>query len=167
MKNLTLTYERLRQVVKYDPETGVFTWLIRLSPNIKVGGIAGSKDTGGYLQFMIDGRHYLSHRLAVLYMTGQWPDSDIDHKDLDKANNKWENLRRATESQNVANTALLARNTSGLKGVHWHKRDQKWIGSIRVNRKLKEIYRGHCPAAASFAYQVAADKAFGEFARFS
>lgn len=160
---MKITAEKLKEVISYDPETGIFTWKHRKAR----GGLAGHLDSNGYLTIRVDWILYGAHRLAWLYMTGSWPSGDIDHKDGDSANNRWANLRDATVSQNMANSKLSRGNTSGVKGVHWDKDNRKWRARIKV--KYKSIHLGEfdCPAAAHFAYLVEADKQFGEFARAS
>ena len=162
-----ITAERLRELLHYDPETGIFRRLAVPTNRVKSCDIAGTPDDKGYLLIKIDLRMYKAHRLAWLYMTGAWPEDKIDHIDLDKANNRFVNLREATDSQNEANKRMLRNNTSGYRGVSWHKRDKKWIAQIWVAGKKRHLGYSDCPAAAHFAYIVAADMAFGEFARFS
>jgi hypothetical protein len=160
-----ITHERLKEVMHYDPETGTMTWIKPTARRVHIGDTAGCPCTSGHLQVKIDGRFYMVHRLAWLYMTGEWPPKDIDHEDLDNTNNRWKNLRRATESQNRANSKKLSTNTSGLKGVVWHKRDRIFEAKLGFGGKYLYLGRFDCPAAASFAYQIEADKRWGEFAR--
>lgn len=97
-----LTQEILREILHYDPETGLWSWLKPASRNIKPGDRAGSF-SGRYIRIQIWGTHYQSGRLAWFYMTGEWPPNLIDHKDRDSHNDKWENLRLATHSENNFN----------------------------------------------------------------
>ena len=162
---IELTAERLREVLAYDPETGAFSWKVARGPN-RAGGPAGNVNKViGYLQIRIDYVLYYGQRLAWLYMTGAWPGKDIDHRDADKTNNRFENLREATMSQNIANSGMFAHNKSGLKGVSWYKPSGKWCAKIKIMQKSYNLGYFDCPAAAHFAYIIAADKAFGEFAR--
>jgi hypothetical protein len=114
---------------------------------------------------MIDRRAYLAHRLAWLYMTNEWPLCNIDHKDGDKTNNKWANLRLASVSQNAANKKRPATNTSGFKGVYWAPKSQKWAAQIEVNGH--SIYLGLFATreGAHAIYCKAATEYFGGFAR--
>ena len=162
-----LTAERLRELLSYDPETGVFTWVARPAQYILAGAVAGGVNNEGYWMIKIDGRTYSGHRLAWLWVKGEWPSSDIDHKNLDKSDNRFSELRLATESQNLANSKVRKDNTTGLKRVGWHKRDRVWYSNIQINGKQKYLGSFKCPAAAYFAYIIAADNAFGEFARVS
>ena len=89
-----LTQERLKELMYYDPETGIFTWKVKRARNASAANIAGTKDKDGYIIIHIDKKAHKSHRLAWLYMEGYLPYGiDIDHKDQDKQNNKWDNLR--------------------------------------------------------------------------
>lgn len=99
-----LTQARLRELLSYEPETGVFRWL---SPKGRcpAGGVAGSPMGEGYLYVKIDGAKYYAHRLAWLYVHGQWPEHQIDHGNRVRADNRIANLRDATPKENMANRA--------------------------------------------------------------
>ncbi len=164
-----LSQKRLKEVVDYDPETGIFRWKDHLNGDrrVRVGCVAGSRGPKGHLIIRIDGSHYRASRLAFLYMTGSFPPHQVDHRDTNTANNKWSNLRSATNTQNCRNKPLSSRNKSGFKGVSFHKASGKYQASIR--HKHRKIYLGvfPTPAEAHDAYRVAATRFFGEFARFS
>ena len=162
---MMITAERLRYLVRYEPETGNFIRLVQTSSRPKVGEICGTVNAMGYWQICLDGKLYLSHRLAVLWMTGRWPEHQVDHKDGTRSNNKWENLREATSSENHANYPVLKSNTSGLKGVYWSGQGRKWAAMITKDGKGRHLGLFDCPAAAHLAYIVAADITFGEFVR--
>lgn len=130
-----LTHTRLKEVIKYDPETGVFTWLKREHRKDLIGCDAGSVSGTGYRTIRVDGVLYQAHRIAFLYMTGQFPSHDIDHINRDRSDNRWENLRPATRSQNCFNKAMISTNTSGVKGVYWHKKNKKWTVYVQINQK--------------------------------
>ncbi len=117
--NSTLTAERVREVLDYDPETGVFTRRTRSGPRVWVGDVAGFKRPDGYMQIKIEARAYLSHRLAWLWVTGEWPVYGIDHIDGVKDNNRIANLREADQSLNAQNLkrARVNNKASGLLGV--------------------------------------------------
>lgn len=133
----TLTYERLRELLHYDPVEGVFTWIVdRMSGAGKVkfsaraGDRAGFIDPKGYIKICVDTSDYFAHRLAFLYMTGEWPAEQIDHKNRVKDDCRWVNLREATHSQNKENESLRKDNKSGVKGVLWDARRQCWCAHL-------------------------------------
>jgi hypothetical protein len=160
-----LTAERLREVLNYDPATGVFTWLVRTARCRRIGEVAGC-GKNGYHQIGIDRRRYRAHRLAWLYMTGEWPAQEIDHINGDPSDNRITNLRPATSSQNKTNSRRRSDNNSGYKGVSFDRSRQKWQARISVaGRSARRLGRFDCPVAAHAAYVAAAEKHFGEFAR--
>ena len=163
VKNV-ISVEELRKDLRYDPETGD---LIRLVTRdcVKAGDLAGCRDDRGYRIVAIKGRTYWAHRVAWALHYGAWPTHQIDHRDLDKGNNRIANLREATPSQNHGNMAIYKSNTSGRKGVTWCKQRKKWHARIRV-RGLR-INLGHHDdlEAAHAAYCAAAAAAFNDFAR--
>ena len=160
-----LTHERLKMLLHYDPESGIFTRLSSASTRPLKGKPAGSANGSGYLFIMLDKRRYQAHRLAWFYMTGAWPKKNLDHRDMNVANNKWGNLREASNSQNGANRARYANNTSGFKGVIWDKKHKAWVARVRVNRKYHYLGSFRFAEQAHRAYALAAKEAFGEFAR--
>ena len=110
-----MNQKKLKSLLRYEPETGLFYWLVARQ-RVKAGAQAGYLNKKGYTRIKVDGKLYRAHRLAYLYMTGFWPEPEVDHKDGDKSNNRWRNLRPATSSQNKYNTP--ARNKLGVKGVY-------------------------------------------------
>jgi HNH endonuclease len=165
-----LTQERLRELLHYDPDTGVFTWLVSRG-RVKAGTIAGSKYKASspdiiYIQIMIDGCNHTAHRLAFLYMIGAMPPY-VDHWDTDGTNNMWGNLRECTLTQNQANrrSQLRHKSTGNIKGWCWNKANCKWQAYIKINGKTIHLgyFDNHEDAAA--AYAKAAAEHFGEFAR--
>ena len=169
-----LTVDRLRDLLRYDPDTGEFVWLPRQNDSREgkrwntryAGTVAGNKNlANGYTWYHVDGNQYRGHIIAWLYMMGSFPDSDIDHKDRDGFNNKWDNLREATQSQNCANKTARVDNPTGVKGVSWEGSRNKWVASIGVNYRKIKIGRFERIEDAKAAYDAAAEKYFGEFAR--
>jgi hypothetical protein len=153
---VSLTAERLREVLDYNPETGVFTWKVRTSIRVVAGKVAGSVGKRGYLIIGVGGRNYYAHRLAWLHMTGEWPASEIDHADRVRTHNKWSNLRLATGGQNQHNAGARINNSSGALGVNWDKRRGCWVAKICIDRK--QIYLGSFgldKGAAEAAYRCA------------
>jgi hypothetical protein len=161
-----LTAERLREVLSYNPETGAFTWLVSTSNRIRVGDVAGSVRPDGYRKICVDGRQYLAHRLAYLYVTGEWPAEYLDHINGNPGDDRWANLRSATGTQNSANKRKQRNNTSGFKGVLRHAaRKKQWQARIGINGHGKCLGYFDTPENAHAAYVAAAVKRFGEFAR--
>ena len=158
-----LTIEQLKEVLEYNHDTGLFIWLKpNNGPRAKVGDVAGGKRSG-YIAIKIKGKAYSAHRLAHLYMTGNFPENNIDHINHIKDDNRWTNLRDATSSQNQANQVNPKNNTSGYKGVSWHKSTKKWLAKIGYMNK--DIYIGiyTTPQEAAEAYKKKAIELFGEF----
>lgn len=164
-----LTAERLREVLDYDGDTGVFTRIGSTKGKQKradlIGASAGGVTGTGYIAIWVDGRQYLAHRLAVLFITGAWPEGGVDHRDTDKTNNRWGNLRACDQSQNSANSRLNSRNTTGLKGVSRCAQTGLWRARIKKAGKDVTIGRFDSAEDAHEAYLSAAKRLFGEFAR--
>jgi hypothetical protein len=166
-KSFMLTLERLREVLSYDPETGIWKWVVTHSRCRPAGSRAGSiKKKTGYRVIQIDGVGYQSTRLACFYMSGDWPSGDVDHRDRDRANDRWENLRPATRWQNHANRRLTD-NLSGFKGVRLSPGSKKNPFRAQISLRGVTKHLGCYPTAeaAHAAYFKAAEKMFGEFAR--
>lgn len=160
-----LSIQRLRQVLSYDPETGIFRWRIKYAQHIVVGRVAGCTTKRGYVFINVDGTMYLAHRLAWFYVHGAWPTKDIDHINLNKADNRFCNLREAEPYQNMANTRRHKRSKSGIKGVHLCSQTGKWRANIQIRGVEKTLGRFDTIEAAANAYREAAVKAAGAFAR--
>jgi HNH endonuclease len=155
-----LTQERLRELLAYDPETGLFTWRSRRK-GVQVGEIAGSVERNGYTGIKIDQKHCLAHRLAWLYVYGGMPAGDIDHINRNRADNRIENLRAANRSQNCANARLWKNNTSGLRGVRkFHK---KWRATVGYGGRLYHLGTFATAEEASRAYCTVAKACWKDF----
>jgi hypothetical protein len=134
---MTLTQERLKELLDYDPGTGVFVWKKKPAPRanrIKAGDVAGCLGPYGYVLIGIDKKLYEASLLAWLYTHGYLP-ARIDHRDTDRANNRIGNLRECTRSQNQCNRGKPSNNTSGIKGVFWNSQCNKWHARIQLNYK--------------------------------
>jgi hypothetical protein len=160
-----LTADRLRELLDYNPTTGIFTWVRKRRPRIQAGDVAGTMKARWYVIIEIDGKKFFAHRLAWLYVHGEWPSSDLDHVDTVKSHNWIANLRLATKTQNNANSHARGHNKSGLKGVNWFPRAGKWRAAIRFAGKNKHLGLFTTPEAAHAAYIDAAKRLHGEFAR--
>ena len=130
-----ISHNELLRFLSYDPDTGVFTWKIDRSPRVRQGTIAGTFDTKGYVQIGIQGRLYLAHRLAWMYVHGKWPDTQIDHINRKRNDNRLVNLRLSTQALNNQNVSRRQDNKSGVTGVWRNKRLRKWQAYIRINNE--------------------------------
>jgi hypothetical protein len=153
-----LTQLRLRELLVYEPETGIFWWRRQSNATGPTLGVrerwanqrAGALTVQGYSIINVDGERFRSVRLAWLYMTGEWPTNHIDHINGDPADDRWVNLREATRSENMANAKLIrTNNTSGARGVSWNKRLEKWHARVNFERRLY-----HCGYFNSFEEAV-------------
>lgn len=163
---MNLTQKRLKEVLDYCPALGLFWWKERPETDRHVkrwntrysGQIAGRRDNHGYGVISVDDRGHKAHRLAWLYMTGEWPPDDIDHANTWRLDNAFDNLRKATRAQNNANRHSI--NKTGLKGV-------KKLPSGRFQARIGEEYIGVFDTAGE-AHEAAMTRArvlYGEFAR--
>lgn len=161
---MKISLEELKSILEYDPNTGEFFWLVCPYNMVKlVGTQAGSVYKNGYRYIQINGLDYRAGRLAWFYMTGEDPIDFVEHENRDRDDNRWSNLRKATNSQNQAN-AKWSTNTSGFKGVSWQPSRGKWIAKITVNGLSKNLGRYDSIVDAAKAYRQAAIEAWGEFA---
>ena len=155
MARSNLTVERLRELLNYEQETGIFTWRVCTSNRAPVGSVAGClSKTSGYTYIGVLGKLYRAHRLAWFYMTASWPKYDTDHENRKRSDNKFDNLREATRSENMQNQTIVQPfNTHGFFGVTRYRK--KWVAQIGVNGK--NIYLGvyQTPELAHAAYLAA------------
>lgn len=158
-----ISAETLRESLDYDPETGVFIWKVNHGKCVP-GERAGSLNNfHGYESIGVAGRRLLSHRLAWLYVYGEWPEDQIDHINRVRSDNRITNLRLATCSENLQNTKLRLDNKSGHKGVIWFRRDSVWRAYITVNRVSQHL--GYFPQINdAIAARKAAEAKYHPFA---
>ena len=157
-----LTQERLKELLHYDPETGVWTWRVSRGGRL-AGSHAGTLSKAlGYVMISIDKEILYAHRLAMLYMTGNMP-PEVDHVNRDGSDCKWKNLRAATHSENLANVSGWSSNTSGARGVVYQKDARLYRANIEKNGK--RIFLGYFKTVeeASAVYLEAARRLNGEF----
>lgn len=172
-KKPDFTADELRQMVEYNPETGDFTWrrssLFSQRRNLQWGGkIAGSVEAQGYVILVIKGRNYKGHLLAWYYMTGEWPEHQVDHEDTVRSNNAWGNLRAATNQMNQFNKGPNKNNASGFKGVFKATnpaRAKPWMAKISKGGESFHLGYFDTAEAAQAAYLAKAQQLAGEFAR--
>ena len=159
--------EEVRRLLDYDPLTGVFTWKRRdgVLPtwNIRYAHKEAGCHVGKYLEICINGVRHGASRIAWVWMTGAWPQKTIDHRDRNGINNRWENLRSATGVQQTGNQKLRVTNGSGLRGVRFHKRAQKWNARITINGEEVHLGLFRTKEDAYATYLAAARSHFGEY----
>jgi hypothetical protein len=131
--NSTLTAERARELLDYNPLTGSLTWRERRSWKALKGSAAGTAKPGGYRVVGIDGVLYYAHRLVFLMVEGAWPAAHVDHINHIRNDNRWANLRVVTVSENQQNRVLTKRNTTGVEGVTWCKTRRKWRATVALH----------------------------------
>lgn len=140
MANAHHTAEQIRERINYNPETGIITWRTIKGTKTKVGQIAGNVHAAGYTRVRIDDVMYKAHRLAWVWMTGNWPSGIVDHINRNNADNRFCNLRVVTHKQNIENNNGQGyRSRSGVKGVYWHNQSKKWRSQICHFQKVIHI----------------------------
>lgn len=160
-----LNQRELKRLLKYDPDTGIFTRLISWTKYYPVGSIAGRTSKDGYLRISVHRVVYASHRLAWFYVHGVWPLGNIDHIDMNKKNNRIDNLREANLFENARNKEKTITNKSGYKGVAKNTKCNTWRSTITANRKTIYLGSFNNKEDAAIAYDKAAIRLHGEFAR--
>lgn len=160
---MELTQARVRELFDYR-EDGALIWKIYRSQNARAGDVAGYKKSHGYLYISIDDKRFIAHRIVFLWHHGYLP-ADVDHINGIRSDNRIENLRAASRSQNLQNSKKSSRNTSGFKGVSWCKKRMKWRANICANYKQVALGYFDTPEAAHAAYVEAARSLHGDFAR--
>lgn len=156
-----LTATQLRELLIYNRKTGEFTWVKRRQ-GVTIGP-AGRIRSDGYLIISVLGTEYYGHRLAWLYVKGEWPLEELDHRNRIRSDNRWKNLRPATTAQNNLNQGIRKDCKSGYRGVCWNPRSKKWRATISANKKQIHLGLFENVLDAAKAYQAAARKLHGEF----
>ena len=126
--------KEIKELLHYNPDTGLFSWRNNITHNIKAGDIAGG-DNHGYISITIKGKLYYAHRLAWLYVYGEVPPNQIDHINHDKSDNRIANIRPVSNSENQKNKPVRENSKSGVAGVNWDASRKKWAARITVNYK--------------------------------
>lgn len=155
--------ERLRELFSYEKESGQLRWVTR-KKGVNADMIAGAPSRG-YVVVRVDRVLFLAHRIIWKLVTGEEPVDQIDHEDLNRSNNRWSNLRQASNSQNMMNAGISSANTSGIKGVFWDASCNRWRVRIKLNRKNHYIGIFKEFDDAAHAMNIARERLHGEFAR--
>lgn len=158
-----VTQSRLKELFTYNSGNLIY---INSRGGMLLGSVAGTKSNTGYFKIHIDGKLYLLHRIIFLYHYGFIP-KYLDHINNIKEDNRIENLREATHSQNNANKSIMSTNKSGYKGVVWHKASGKWAARICIDYKNKHLGLFDSKDAANEAYKKASLIHFKEFSNFN
>lgn len=162
--NGPLGVERLRELLRYNPFTGLFYWRVNKG-NVKAGSLAGKLASNGYWVIKIDGVGYTGQQLAWMYYHGKRAEGVVDHESRDTLDNRITNLRDATFAQNQHNRTAQVNNTSGHKGVSLIKKTGRWRADIKANGVPKYLGSFATPEEAAAAYDAAALELHGAFAR--
>lgn len=162
-----LVKQDFREHFAYDADTGVIRWIKPTGRRAHIGDIAGAFVQHGYRVVIYKGRRYKAHRVAWLLHYGEWPPpkAHLDHINGEKADNRICNLRLATPTQNYQNSKRSVANASGYKGVYWCNVKHKWLAQISPNKSRMHLGYFSDKVEAASAYDAAARKHFGEFAR--
>lgn len=161
-----LPAELVRLVWHYDPDTGDLTWKIPTSGRERSTSTLGRprKHGSSARAVGLGGINYHAHVIIWIWMTGAPPDGEVDHKDRDPSNNRWNNLRLATRGQNQANTGLYRNNKAGVRGVHYIQAMRRWRAMISENGKNRHLGYFNTPEDANSAWAKEAARLHGEFA---
>jgi hypothetical protein len=148
--------ESLKEALSYDPASGEFTWLKGGFGKAKQGEVAGRMLNSGYWQLFFRGKAHSAHRVAFLFVTGDWPSRNVDHIDGNRSNNAWANLRECSTAENHQNRKIPVTNTSGYMGVFLDS--GRWRARIRAGGKRISLGFFESRELASQAYLEAKSK---------
>lgn len=160
---MRITQQELRLELRYEPETGLFIRRSIGSGPVRPDGVAGRTNAEGYVKIKVGTQEFQAHHLAWLYVTGEWPKDQIDHIDRNPSNNRWGTLRPATNGQNKINSRTNRNNTSGFKGVSWHKKSGLYVARLGACGRRVSLGYFTDPVEAHAAYCRAATAVHGEF----
>lgn len=150
----SVSVERLREMLDYNPETGRLTWRER-DRNL-TGVEAGGIDPGhGYRRIKVGPKYELGHRVAIALTTGKWPSDEVDHINGDRSDNRLCNLRCVPRGGNMLNKSRYRNNKSGIIGVHWHRQHRKWCATIQRGGRSHQVGLFRCIGAAAVARHLA------------
>lgn len=154
----------LEMYLDYDSDSGVLTRRLSTNPRGKAGDPIRVLNDEGYIVCCIGKIKLRAHRVAWCWMTGSWPERDLDHINGDRTDNRFANLREATRSQNLMNTGVKRSNKSGVVGVHFCSERMKWVAQIKIGRRTTCLGRFDQFADAVAARKEAEKSYYGEFA---
>lgn len=165
MTKSIITQEELKELLHYNPDTGVFIWIKvpKKSLKISVGLVAGYKNYYGYCSIYIKGALFPAHRLAFLYMNGLMPVNFIDHVNGNPFDNKFDNLREASHLENMRNKKMRKDNTSGYVGIEYVNKSNRWRAVCNTGGKKNFLGSFASKEEASEAYNDFAKLKYGEF----
>ena len=152
MATPNLTAARLRELLHYNPDTGLFTWLVSTTRRIRVGAVAGTLVTSGYVSIGVDRDLHRAHRLAWLYVYGEWPKHDIDHINGNRSDNRIANLRDVTRTVNLQNIRSAHKDKQSATPLGVYADKKKWAAAIRVNGERCRLGTFDTPEEAHAAY---------------
>jgi len=150
-----LDHSALKEVLDYDPVTGIFTWKVHRHSHgggVKPGDVAGCIDPRGYRRIGVLGWNGLAHRLAWFYVKGVWPEAGLDHRDRNHDHNAIENLRECDQSRNLQNTSLDGQGSNKFRGVYYDRQRNKWRVQIIVYKKTIYVGQFDSEGEAAAAY---------------
>lgn len=156
-----ITQERVKELFEY--RDGDLVWKVKRRGRFAKPGVVAGCKTDKYIWISVDCRSYAAHKLVFLYHYGYIP-KEIDHINQIKTDNRIENLRPCTRSQNTGNVGLRSTNTSGYRGIWFAKHCGKWRASIKKKGKSTHLGYFNTREEAAEAYDTAAKDYFGEFA---
>lgn len=160
---LVIYQSYVRKMLNYDEDTGVLSWKVSPARRVKVGDVVGYINSDGYVGISIKNNTYRAHRIIWMYVYGEFPSKDIDHINGNRSDNRLFNLRLASSSDNAKNRKITSKNTSGFKGVSYHKTKKKWCAQCQSNGKSHYLGQFDTAEKASAAYQAFAASLHGEF----
>lgn len=158
MATPNLTAARLRELLHYNPDSGLFTWVVSTTRRIRVGAIAGTLVKEGYVSIGVDRDLHRAHRLAWLYVYGEWPKHDIDHINGNRSDNRIANLRDVTRTVNLQNLRLAHKDKQSNAPLGVYTDKKKWAAAIRVNGERVRLGNFNTPEEAHAAYLEAKRK---------
>lgn len=158
-----ISQELVKALFNYCEETGLFTRKITTGTKAKVGSIAGSIGSSGYIYLEINGNRYRAHRVAWLYIHGKFSEYQLDHINHDRADNSINNLREVTNKENSYNSSIRSDNTTGYKGVSLDSRSNRYRAYITIDGKQKSLGYYSTAEEAALAYNRASKELFGEY----